>query len=99
MGRITSSVTVELVRELALELRSAALPLLGAHAGRELADEPQAEGGDVTFAIDERAEKALEAFLAARAPRVAYYSEDRGLVAPDGATAVLVVDPVDGTRP
>ena len=53
----------------------------------------------MTFAIDERAERALEAFLAARAPKVAYYSEDRGLVVPDGAEEVLVVDPVDGTRP
>jgi myo-inositol-1(or 4)-monophosphatase len=34
-----------------------------------------------------------------RAPRVAFYSEDRGLVAPDDATHVLIVDPIDGTRP
>ncbi len=88
----------ELVRELALELRSAALPMHGAHAGRELG-ETRAAGGDVTFAIDERAERALENFLASRAPAVAYYSEDRGLVAADGAEEVLVVDPVDGTRP
>jgi len=90
---------VELVRELALELRSAALPLLGAHAAREPADDPLAAGGDVTFGIDEHAERVLEAFLAARAPEIAYYSEDRGLVAPAGAEEVLVVDPVDGTRP
>ena len=89
---------VELIRELALELRSAALPMLGAHAGRAHGEEPGA-GGDVTFAIDEHAERALEAFLAERAPDVAYYSEDRGLVTPDGAEEVLVVDPVDGTRP
>jgi myo-inositol-1(or 4)-monophosphatase len=31
---------------------------------------------------------------------VAFYSEDRGLVEPDGgAQTVLVVDPIDGTRP
>src|SRR5436309_11153749 len=89
----------ELVRELALELRAAALPMHGAHAGRELADGSRAASGDVTFAIDERAERALETFLAERAPAVAYYSEDRGLVAPEGAEEVLVVDPVDGTRP
>src|SRR5947199_7883665 len=89
----------ELVRELALELRAAALPMHGAHAGRELADGSRAASGDVTFAIDERAERALETFLAERAPAVAYYSEDRGLVAPEGAQEVLVVDPVDGTRP
>jgi myo-inositol-1(or 4)-monophosphatase len=57
------------------------------------------EGGDVTFAIDELAETALERFLAQRAPRVAYYSEDRGLVGPGDAIDVLVVDPIDGTRP
>ena len=38
--------------------------------------------------------------LAERAPRVAVYTEDRGLVEPGGpAEWVLVVDPIDGTRP
>jgi myo-inositol-1(or 4)-monophosphatase len=98
---MTDSATLgaELVRELALELRAAAIPMHGAHAGRELADGSRAASGDITFAIDERAERALETFLAERAPTVAYYSEDRGLVAPEGADEVLVVDPVDGTRP
>ena len=41
-------------------------------------------GGDVTFEIDERAEAFLEQFLAERAPEVAFYSEDRGLVSPAG---------------
>ena len=61
----------------------------------------EAAGGDVTFAIDAAAEAMLERFLAERAPDVAFYSEDRGLVEPSGATprAVLVVDPIDGTRP
>ena len=55
----------------------------------------------MTFAIDTKAEQTLESFLADRAPEVAFYSEDRGLVAPAGvgATTVLVVDPIDGTRP
>ena len=52
----------------------------------------------MTFGIDAGAEETL-ADLAEHAPDVAYYSEDRGLVAPDGATEVLVVDPIDGTRP
>jgi myo-inositol-1(or 4)-monophosphatase len=30
---------------------------------------------------------------------MAFYSEDRGLVSPGDATHVLVVDPIDGTRP
>ena len=42
----------------------------------------------------------METFLAERAPKVAFYSEDRGLVAPhERASWVLVVDPIDGTRP
>src|SRR5206468_1655632 len=67
------------------------------HAGR--AHESGAAGGDVTFAIDADAEAFLQAFLAERAPDVAFYSEDRGLVASPGAQHVLVVDPIDGTRP
>ncbi len=89
----------ELVTELARDLREHVLPSLGSHAGR---DHVQAgTGGDVTFAIDEQAETFLERFLAARAPDVAFYSEDRGLVEPSGraASQVLVVDPIDGTRP
>ena len=88
----------ELVRDLALALRERVLPHLGSHAGR--AHEAEAAGGDVTFAIDAEAERELEAFLAERAPDVAFYSEDRGLVEPGGtARTVLVVDPIDGTRP
>jgi myo-inositol-1(or 4)-monophosphatase len=89
-----------LVRELALALRERVRPLLGSHAAR--AHEAElAEGGDVTFAIDAEAEQLLASFLAERAPRLAFYSEDRGLVLPGGGDAdtVLVVDPIDGTRP
>jgi myo-inositol-1(or 4)-monophosphatase len=85
------------VLELAQELRESVLPALGSHAGR--AHVGDAAGGDVTFAVDSLAEDSLAEFLAKRAPRVALYSEDRGLVAPPGATDVLVVDPIDGTRP
>jgi myo-inositol-1(or 4)-monophosphatase len=89
----------ELVRDLALALREQVLPELGSHAARAH-EKDTAAGGDVTFAIDAEAERTLEHFLAERAPDVAFYSEDRGLVAPDGkARAVLVVDPIDGTRP
>ena len=88
---------LELLRELALALRERVLPLLGAHAQR--AHSGAAEGGDVTFAIDMAAEELLEQFLAERAPEVAFYSEDRGLVSAPGARHVLVVDPIDGTRP
>jgi myo-inositol-1(or 4)-monophosphatase len=87
----------QLVLDLALHLRERVLPELGSHAGR--AHGAQAAGGDVTFAVDEVAEASLAAFLAQRAPRMAFYSEDRGLVAPGDAVDVLVVDPIDGTRP
>jgi myo-inositol-1(or 4)-monophosphatase len=87
----------DLVVELALRLRDRVLPELGSHAGR--AHTGAGAGGDVTFAIDESAEAELARFVAERAPRLAFYSEDRGLVAPPDATHVLVVDPIDGTRP
>jgi myo-inositol-1(or 4)-monophosphatase len=100
----------ELVTELALGLREHVLPFLGAHAGRTHLK--AGAGGDVTFAIDSEAEGYLERFLAERAPEVAFYSEDRGLVMPqtssrprpddriaDRPAYVLVVDPIDGTRP
>jgi myo-inositol-1(or 4)-monophosphatase len=87
----------QLVLDLARRLRDRVLPELGSHAGR--ASEGGGAGGDVTFAVDAVAEAELQEFLADRAERVAYYSEDRGLVAAPDATDVLVVDPIDGTRP
>jgi myo-inositol-1(or 4)-monophosphatase len=86
----------DVVRELALALRERVLPLLGSHAGRAHSEE-LAAGGDVTFKIDEEAEALIEPWLAERAPDLCFYSEDRGLVG-DGSH-VLVVDPIDGTRP
>jgi myo-inositol-1(or 4)-monophosphatase len=89
----------DLLVELALGLRNHVLPFLGSHAGREHVQ--AGAGGDVTFAIDEEAEAWLERFLAERAPSLAFYSEDRGLVTPASGKpdTVLVVDPIDGTRP
>lgn len=86
------------MREVALALRERVLPELGSHAGRDHAG--AGAGGDITFAIDEQAESFLEEHLAERAPGVAFYSEDRGMVEPAGSAEwVLVVDPIDGTRP
>jgi myo-inositol-1(or 4)-monophosphatase len=86
-----------LVFELASILRSAVLPELGSHAGRST--DGSGAGGDITFAVDALAESVLEEFVSARASRMAFYSEDRGLVAPPDAVDVLIVDPIDGTRP
>jgi myo-inositol-1(or 4)-monophosphatase len=94
MSRLPRDVAIEL----ATGLREEVAPELGRHAGRAHAG--AGAGGDVTFAIDERAESFMERFLAERAPEVAFYSEDRALVCPGGAAEwVLVVDPIDGTRP
>jgi myo-inositol-1(or 4)-monophosphatase len=89
-----------LARALALALRERVVPHLGSHAARAH-EEELAAGGDITFAIDAEAEQLLADFLAEHAPHVAFYSEDRGLVLPAGqeADTVLVVDPIDGTRP
>jgi myo-inositol-1(or 4)-monophosphatase len=95
--RLSAPERRQLVLDLALHLRDRVLPELGSHAGRAHAG--SAAGGDVTFAVDQIAESSLQEFLAQRAPRLAFYSEDRGLVAPADATDVLVVDPIDGTRP
>ncbi|HKJ35008.1 MAG TPA: inositol monophosphatase family protein [Solirubrobacterales bacterium] len=89
-----------LVVDLGEALREEVLPELGRRAGREHSGD--GAGGDVTFAIDERAESRMETYLAERAPEVAFYSEDRGMVRPGGGAEpewVLVVDPIDGTRP
>jgi len=87
-----------LVCDLGRVLRREVLPELGRRAGREHV--AAGVGGDVTFAIDERAERRMEEHLGEHAPDVAFYSEDRGLVAPGGEPEwVLVVDPIDGTRP
>jgi myo-inositol-1(or 4)-monophosphatase len=86
-----------LVLELARSVRERVLPELGAVAGRS--HEGGGAGGDLTFGIDQLAEQAVESFISKRAPRVAIYTEDRGLISPPDATDVLVIDPIDGTRP
>jgi len=60
-----------------------------------------AHSGDTSFQIDLLAEKALDEFLKAENVPLALFTEDRGLVRygrgePRG---LLVVDPIDGTRP
>jgi myo-inositol-1(or 4)-monophosphatase len=83
--------------DLAARLREVVLPSLGLHAARTHAG--AAVGGDVTFDIDEKAEVFLARYMAAEQPRWAYYSEDRGLQGAAHPDLILVVDPIDGTRP
>ena len=83
--------------ELSARLRGVVLPSLGLHSARDHTG--AAVGGDVTFRIDEDAEALLETFMADEAPSWAYYSEDRGLQGPADPELILIVDPIDGTRP
>lgn len=96
-SRASHDLNRTLVLELAQRLRQRVLPELGSHAGRR--ERGDGAGGDITFAVDALAEAELDQFVTERAPRMAYYSEDRGLVAAREAAHVLVVDPIDGTRP
>jgi myo-inositol-1(or 4)-monophosphatase len=85
-----------LALDVAASVRDAVAPALGDPAARRRVG--VAPGGDATMAIDEVAERVVEACCAA-AGDVAYYSEDRGYVAFGRPRAILVVDPIDGTRP
>jgi myo-inositol-1(or 4)-monophosphatase len=85
-----------LAGDLAQRIREAIFPHLGTAAART--DVGRAPGGDTTMAIDEIAEQIVEQTLS-RAGDVAYYSEDRGFVVYGDPRAILVIDPVDGTRP
>lgn len=87
---------VEICRELSSEVREMVRPHLGEKAAREM--QGRGASGDSTFAIDEVAEKKVENRLEGIS-ELAYFSEDRGLVGAETASWVLVVDPIDGTRP
>lgn len=90
----------DLLLDVAVAARSAVLPVLGSVDGRR--SEGRAVGGDPTFALDERAEAAAERVLEAAASTedLAWYTEDRGLLVRGRApTRIVVLDPVDGTRP
>jgi myo-inositol-1(or 4)-monophosphatase len=83
--------------ELAGRIRERVVGLLGSHAQRAHAG--TSHHGDVTFLLDEEAEAELSDFVAAAPIPLAVHSEDRGLVGDTSADWLLVVDPVDGTRP
>jgi myo-inositol-1(or 4)-monophosphatase len=86
----------ELALAVAARVQEAVAPHLGTAAARvKVGDAP---GGDATLAIDEVAEEVVEELLAAEGD-IGFYSEDRGLVTFGSPRAILVIDPVDGTRP
>jgi myo-inositol-1(or 4)-monophosphatase len=96
----TRAVVEDPVAQLALDLarrvREAVAPSLGSPAAR--AGVGVAPGGDVTMAIDEIAEQVTEQ-CCVDAGDIAFYSEDRGYVEIGRPRAILLVDPIDGTRP
>ena len=73
--------------ELSALVRESVLPSLGLRAARSHAG--VAAGGDVTFGIDEQAERVVADYMAARLPRWAYYSEDRGLCGAERPAVIL----------
>jgi myo-inositol-1(or 4)-monophosphatase len=87
---------IETVRLLCDEVRSVVRPHLGSAAAKGL--EGHGASGDTTFAIDEVAEAKVAEFLDDHED-IACYTEDRGLIAGEGARYLLVIDPIDGTRP
>ncbi len=87
---------VRVVAELADRIRVAVAPLMGTFGAR--ARVGTAVGGDATMEIDRVAEAVVGEFVAEK-KIYSVYTEDAGLVEVEGARAILVVDPIDGTRP
>ena len=82
---------------LAKEVRKAILPKLKENK-REIIRHQN--GGDPHFCIDEAAEHKIEEILKRWKLPIAYFSEDRGLVCLDKKPEwILIIDPIDGTRP
>jgi myo-inositol-1(or 4)-monophosphatase len=88
----------EIVKGMTTYIRGKVRPHIGSWLGRSVTG--TAESGDATFAIDDIAEEAIIEFIRSNELSVAYYSEDKGLIKFGPAPkAVLVIDPIDGTRP
>ena len=89
------------IEQLAVDLTIAIRDRIRPHLGKAVArtHAGTAVGGDVTFGIDEEAEEFLVEYLGNSGVAVAMYSEDKGLIEFGDARHVLIVDPVDGTRP
>ncbi len=90
--------SLDFICDIATQLRDAILPAMAEPGARTRGK--TAFSGDTTFGIDSVAERALENALAGSTRKLAYFSEDRGLVklAPE-PDWLLMVDPIDGTRP
>lgn len=88
----------ETITALTRHIRDAVRPHLGAYQSRTVSG--VAASGDATFAIDDVAEEAIVSFIEREKLSIAYYSEDKGLMEfGTSPEAVLIIDPIDGTRP
>ncbi len=88
----------ETVIALTRHIRDTVRPHLGAWHGRQISG--TANSGDATFAIDDIAEDAIVSFIEREKLSIAYYSEDKGLLEfGDKPQGVVIIDPIDGTRP
>jgi len=86
------------ILDIARVIRKAVLPLRHASFNRDVSG--VAFSGDSTFGIDKYAEDKLFEHLDRLEKPLAYFSEDRGLVKLCEAPKwLLIVDPIDGTRP
>ena len=91
-----NSKVIEMVQQLAGAVREVVRPHLGSASARGI--EGHGASGDPTFSIDHVAEREVEEFLSVRGD-IAYYTEDRGLVVLGEPEYILIIDPIDGTRP
>jgi len=88
---------IEKLLALAEQVRTAVLSKQ-AYTGREILR--REHGGDPHYGIDEIAEKAIEMALRSWNLPIAYYSEDRGFIrCHEKPEFLLIIDPIDGTRP
>lgn len=83
--------------ELAYAIRATVRPHIGLQTSRLV--KGKSVSGDEAFEIDKIAEQAIDDFIRKHELQVAYYSEDRGLVKFGKPEYVLIIDPIDGTRP
>ncbi len=87
----------ETLIQLAYAIRKTVKPHIGLQTSRLV--KGKSISGDEAFEIDKIAEQAIEDFIRQHALQIAYYSEDRGLVKFGKPEYVLIIDPIDGTRP
>jgi len=83
--------------DLAYAIRRALRPHLGLQSSKRLTG--KAASGDEAFAIDDIAERVIDDFIRKDDLSIAYYSEGRGLVEFGKPEHLLIIDPIDGTRP